>query len=442
MKPDRFKELVVIAYPNQWHWVLSLEYINQRISQGAHVEVLDLSWCGELGVRNLIRKYLGFRRFHSRCVSWLKTNEIQYSKSHYVSKENPGIDFTKITILSPEDCGASFNSIVERSGELLVQAIPNKEIIIQEFAAMNSIKRTMNHLVSEDFQRVVTVNGRFTKNAAVKEWAIHNNKQTLLLEFGSSQQKFEIFWDSPHSMKECQNKIDTFWKSYGFTDSEKLMEKYMDRFVESVTEKGNVWRTKMTEGAAPSKNALKRCVFFASTESEYAGVGDKPVPGNFKNQVDSFRGLVSALDLNEWEIYLRRHPKHKSARMDDPEQHLWQEFEDRENIYILPPESEVDSIELARSADLNANYCSSIAMELIGLGIQNVITLGPAPWNELIPQQFCANSKSIRDFVSKGNQSLSKANILPWVVYSKNFGIDFTLFKFHPKNSTWSFTLN
>lgn len=438
MKPESQKELVVIAYPNQWHWALSLEYINLQRSQGIFIEVLDLSWCGELGWRVKLRRSLKFRRFQYSCIKWLEKNRIKYSEIKIVEKRKPHLDFTRNSILSYKDCGVALNSIVERSGELQVRVLSYKNIIVDELIAMNSVESALRRINSRNFDKVVTVNGRFTKNAVIKEWAKSNLKETQLLEFGASRQKFEIFSDSPHSMEEVQRKIDSFWREFP-SKSDEFCQNEMDSYIESITEKTHAWRTRMIEGTAPAKTSKKRCTFFASTEAEYAGVGDKIEDGNFMNQVESFKALLLALDLKEWEIYLRRHPRHRFASNRDPEQHLWREFENSPNIVVLPPESNVDSIELARSSDLNVNYCSSISMELIALGIQNVITLGPAPWNNLIPQQYCPNFNLLQTFLSRNNVFLDRKSILPWVIYTRNFGRNFELFRFNSNKSSWSF---
>lgn len=441
MKPDSQIELVVIAYPNQWHWVLSLEYINLRRSEGIFVEVLDLSLCGELGWRVKIKKNLKFGRFQNSCIKWLEKNKIKYREIQVVERRKPQIDFTRESILSSEDCGVALNSIVERSGELQVQVSRYENIIVEELVAMNSIESALRGIDCSNFNKVVTVNGRFTKNAAVKKWAKSNLKDTQLLEFGASHQKFEIYSDSPHSMVEVQRKIDSFWREY-LSKSDEFYQNEVNRFIESITEKTHAWRTRMIEGTAPVKTSKKRCTFFASTEAEYVGVGDKIEDGNFRNQVESFKALLLALDLKEWEIYLRRHPRHSFASNRDPEQYLWREFENSPNIIVLPPESNVDSIELARSSELSVNYCSSISMELIALGIQNVITLGPAPWNNLIPQQYCPNFNRLQKYLSRKKIFVDRKSILPWIIYTRNFGRNFELFTFNSNKSSWSFIKN
>ena len=301
---------------------------------------------------------------------------------------------------------------------------------------MNSVNGALEKIEIDNYDKVVTVNGRFTKNATVAAWVKSSSKKLLLLEFGSTQEKFDVFEISPHSMREIQNKIERFWNQYGVDKYQVLASNFMKKFVKTITEK-NLWRSNMLDGHAPSKTTKKRCVFFASTEAEYAGVGDEIEAGNFRNQVEGFRGLLSALDPKEWEIYLRRHPKHPSVKNGDPEQHLWQEFENKHGVYILLPESDVDSIELASGADLNVNFCSTIAMELIAIGITNVITLGPAPWNNLIPTRYCPNPILLKSFLSRQLDHLSEASILPWITYINTFGESFKLFDFDPKKSSW-----
>jgi hypothetical protein len=436
MNKEANKQLLVICYPNQWHWVLSLEYLHQQQVSGLEIDVLDLSLCGESRDFETAKKSLSFMKFRIGCRNWLKDNDTRYFQTRLIRRDRPRIDFEANPILSQDDFGPAFNSIVEHSGELLVNSLPNRKLITREFMAMNSVNAALEKIQIENYDTVVTVNGRFTKNATVAMWAKNGSKKLLLLEFGSTQEKFDVFEISPHSMREIQTKIERFWNQYEVNKHQVLPSDLMKKFVKTITER-NIWRSKMLDGHAPSKTTKKRCVFFASTEAEYAGVGDEVEAGNYRNQVEGFRGLLSALDSKEWEIYLRRHPKHPSVENGDPEQHLWQEFENTVGVCIVPPESEVDSIELARGADLNVNFCSTIAMELIAIGITNVITMGPAPWNNLIPSRYCPNASLLQAFLLKQPDQLNEASILPWVTYINTFGESFKLFDFDSKRSSW-----
>lgn len=431
------KELVVIAYPNQWHWVLSLEYINRRINQGAEIEVLDLSWCGEYGLRSAIRRQLKFRHFEDACVKWLASKSVVCRRKSTIIKNAYRHQVEKEDKITKEDCGPAFNSIVERTGELNVNYSSNKRVIIQEFNAMASVNAALSEVDANQYDHVTTVNGRFTKNATVATWSKSNSKDTSLLEFGSSLQRFEVFSNSPHSMNEVEEKIEKLWDQFDPSERASLASRFLTKFVEASTLAENVWRSKMLLGNAPAQTEKKRCVFFSSTEAEYAGVGDSIAEGNFKNQVDAFRGLLNVIDFNTWEVYLRRHPKHPNTSHGDPEQHLWQEFELHESVIVLPPDSAIDSIELAKSADLNVNYCSTIAVELIASGVNNVLTLGPAPWNRLVPSRFCPSESSIKQILDNELDEINSAQLLPWFLYTNLFGEGFKLFDYCSANSTW-----
>jgi hypothetical protein len=155
----------------------------------------------------------------------------------------------------------------------------------------------------------------------------------------------------------------------------------------------------MRPGFAPKKSNKKRCTFFASTEAEYAGVGDILPKGYFKNQVEAFRYLCEYLDPNIWEIFLRRHPQNPMSKIKDPEFFLWEEFEFFKNVTIIEPDSIVDSLALGLGSDLCVNYCSSISMELVVHGAKEVITMGPAPWNKLIPKHTAQSKVSLKTYL-------------------------------------------
>jgi hypothetical protein len=195
----------------------------------------------------------------------------------------------------------------------------------------------------------------------------------------------------------------------------------------------------MIPGHRPPIGEKKVCVFFASTETEYAGVGDLVLDGNFTNQVEAFIGLLEVLNPNEWDVFLRRHPKNPSNSSQDPEAFLWAEFESYSNVQMVSPESPIDSIALGGEADLIVNYCSIIAMEFVARGFQNVLTLGPAPWNRLIPSRYLSTKSSIAKFLVEERPKISIEEILPWAYFNSNFGEDFKLLDFDKSKTKWMF---
>lgn len=438
------KQIVVICYPNDWHWVLSLEYINEQLGRGAHVEVWDFSWLAEKGPKQALKKIIGGTELQRSARIWLRKNnvEIQTFRTNLKAKNLSlkEFDFIKSqhSHLDATKHRKIFNTVVEKIGNLNVELKQYRREILEELLKSNAVLEALGMMKTVEPLTMITVNGRFTKNASVREWSIKNKLPLRLLEFGSSEEKFEVFEESPHSVSEITRKMYTYWDFEPIEIRNQIAKDYLDALVNNKVSKVH-WRDKMKERILPPLNTEKKvCVFFSSTESEHAGLGDQVDPNKFQNQVEAFRGIINALPSNEWQIFLRRHPRNPDTNAaQDPEEHLWAEFYETSNVTIIEPESQVDSIELGVRADLVGNYWSTIAIELIARGQHSVITLGDAPWNAMIPNHETRTIAAIEEFLTIRPKRIDIEKLYPWAHYYATFGKEFRLFMFSKSIGKW-----
>ena len=197
----------------------------------------------------------------------------------------------------------------------------------------------------------------------------------------------------------------------------------------------------MQRNLIPPKSKPHSCVFYTSTEAEYAGVGDFIPTPKYQNQVQAFRAIVEELPADEWEIFLRRHPANPRGEVKDAEQLLWAEFEKISNVVVIEPESPVDSIALGMSADLAVNYCSIIAMELVARGAQNVITMGPSPWQGLLPHRQIESNFSLTDTLEVIKERVALENILPLCFYLSNHGTNVQVTRYLGTENNWKHSI-
>jgi hypothetical protein len=260
----------------------------------------------------------------------------------------------------------------------------------------------------------------------------------VLLEFGSSEETFEEFNVSPHSVSEVTAKMIEYWEAAPEKPRLEKARAYLRSIARNDLSKIQ-WRAKMIEADLPNfPQDRKICVYFASTESEEAGLGDLVKAGQFKSQVEAFQGLLESLPASEWHIFLRRHPRNPETKNSfDPEEHLWESFLEVKNVTVIEPDASVDSIELGLRADLVANYWSGIAIELLLRGKNRVITLGDAPWNYFVPSNSTRSRGEITKFMSRPTPDFDIASIYPWAYYYSTFGKPFDLFQFDRQLAKW-----
>jgi hypothetical protein len=106
-------------------------------------------------------------------------------------------------------------------------------------------------------------------------------------------------------------------------------------------------------------------------------------------------------------------------------------------VTIFEPNSKVDSLELGNSADLIASYWSTINLEFIMRGKRNVITMGQAPWNNLIPENHTSTEIKLIKFLNSDFPEYNINRIYPWAFYQSSHGIDFKIVNTDPKTGKW-----
>lgn len=444
MNNGNSKQLLVIAYPQDWHWALSVEYILAESTKNQKFHVLDLSYPGQLELRSFLRWVLGGNRLRKTGLKLLEHNQnAKILKSQvFFSSICAFIDSTiEMTTLEPtlnfQNSTTIYNSCVEKSGNLNPATRKNFGTIFKEVFARNLTRRILENLDYSRYGRVVTVNGRFTKNAVVKEWASSKSLPCRLIEFGASKESFQIYEVSPHSMSELEGKVNEFWENAEDSFRQRVGREYLTKLSvdKPITEIN--WRAKMQRNLIPPKEKPNSCVFFTSTEAEYAGVGDFVQASNYQNQVQAFRAIVKELPVDEWQIFLRRHPDNPRGEVKDAEHLLWDEFKKFSNVFIIEPESPVDSIALGMSADLAVNYCSIIAIELVARGAQNVITMGPSPWQGLLPQRQIETNFTLAGTLELMKERVEPERILPLCFYLSNHGISFQETRYLEAENNW-----
>ena len=441
MDTSQQRFLVVICYPNDWHWVLSTEFVLSLSNQNVLIDILDLSTTEENSFRLLFKKLFKKDNLKRSLRKILKNSDANFVGRKYVLSEkikNKFLFCKKFSSTVNLNNHPALNSIIEKIGNLKISKTRDKYVIRKELSAYNSVMNVISCINLDLYSMVVTVNGRFSKNAAVVKRCRDLQLKTNLIEFGSTLSKFEVFEDSPHSMIEAEKKIRICWDNAPEEHRTRIASNYLSDLVLSSSENRYGWRDLMIEGSIPKQKLTNRCTFFASTEAEYAGgVGDEIMEGNFRNQVEAFQSLVDLLPAKDWEIFLRRHPRARHGSDIDPEEFLWSDFTDIPNVFIVSPDSEIDSISLGLSSNFVMNFSSSIAIELAVRGFQSFATLGPAPWNQLLPKHYTPNVRTLKIFFDNPPSSMKITDLYPWAFYVATFGKDFLAIKYDNKKKKW-----
>ncbi len=448
MNNNNSTQLLVIAYPQDWHWAISIEYFFAQRDVHQQFHVLDVSFAGQLELRSFLRWIIGGNRLRKTGLKLLNQDSAsKLLKSRVFFKTLRALvdalnDMTRLEpTLNFQNSTTIYNSCVEKSGNLNPITRENFGMIFKEVFARNLTQRILEDLDYSLYGRVVTVNGRFTKNAVIKEWASSKSIPCRLIEFGASKESFQVYEISPHSMNEIEYKIREFWESAGESYRQRVGRDYLTKLSQDKPITEINWRVKMQRNLIPRTDKPYSCVFFTSTEAEYAGVGDFVPASKYQNQVQAFKAIVNTLPGDEWQIFLRRHPANPQNETKDAEHLLWEEFKNFSNVFIIEPDSPIDSIALGMSADLVANYCSIIAMELVARGAQNVITMGPSPWQGLLPERQIQKNFSLEETLEIIKERVLPEKILPLCFYLSSHGFRFRITRYFESENNWKHSI-
>jgi len=286
-------------------------------------------------------------------------------------------------------------------------------------------KTTNDKLKDTSFCEVFIPNGRIVNSAATAAAVRNLGITTTIIERGARPGKFELFDYSPHSAIERRSHLENTWDKTDWHDRARLAREYIElrRDVDPIS--GVAWTRNMSLGALPKFDSRKLCVIYTSTELEFAVFGDCVPLGNFSVQKEAVKALIDALDPDDWQVIVRRHP-YKTKVSKDPERRNWEFLSSYPNVVEIRPDSPVDSYALGQVATLVAHYDSSIGPELIATQKTPVISVGNVFWEDS-ESQYLINSHSKVESANFGALSVRNIeDIYPWALYMSTFGKDFS----------------
>lgn len=434
------KSLFIMCDYSGWSWGMGLEFINHELKNGRNYEVLDLSFVGELNLKMVIKLFFGGFKMRRDTLKYLKLNRIKLIK----------YNFRRIIVNDeqikhyPLEISPAINSIVEKSEtidlELIQKTKKGLKIIRNEIKKSNLIYALLSSINLTDYSKIITVNGRFTKSATVIRFCKEKSISYGLLEGGGKISSFQLFEISPHSTKEVQDKIDDLWSNAYEPNRSQIAREYINNLIINRQLGKFNYRSNMVVDKIPDLSSKKICVFYASSEWEYFGLYEDLTADYFRNQTAAFKALLKCLDRDIWDVYLRRHPSSSKSKDHDGEKVIWEDFLGKSNIHVIAPNSDIDSLALGYKADLIASFASTINVEFLAREFHNVITLGPAPWNHLIPERYLPTEEKIKEFVNSYHDKISSNKLLPWAYYQSESGTQFELVTTDDKSGIWKIT--
>lgn len=313
------KNILIMCESSGWQWGIGTEFINFELKNGFFYDVIDLSFLGEFTLKSRIKLMFGGFRMRKESLEFFKRKNLKITK-HFTLRK---FQNQKTIEHFPIEQSPAINSIVERCQTIDLELIKadkkNIKIAENEFHKSNLVYTVLKKIDFSNVEKVVTINGRFTKSATIVKFCKENAIKLDLLEGGNKSSSFQVFEVGPHSTQEIQEKINQLWNTAVEPYRSEISRKYLDNMVQSRGIPGIDFRSRIVWDKVPKFSGKKILAFFASSEWEYYGVRESLPSSHFQNQIEALTALVEILDKDVWDIYIRRHPVGHNSDQDDGE---------------------------------------------------------------------------------------------------------------------------
>jgi|694.fasta_scaffold04272_10 hypothetical protein len=428
--------------PTDWQRVLIGEYALSQLAGQKEIVIYDFESLGEpllksllrtLGVRSkLKRELLKVLRKQGIRIIYPSLLTIIYSRIECLNNsklptyiESDDLQFSNI-----------YPNLVNLTDELKISVSDNSRTVRHERAKSHGILRALSQVDIDGLKLGVLVNGRFTKSLTIRFYFASTDVPLRILEYASTQERYEIFQISPHSNSELGEKIVSTWNS---ADPEKrgiVAEEFFETLRHRDPSAGINWTSAMIKNSLPEIPRNKKVLtFFSSSEKEFVGVRDEIAENEFKTQASALNAILEIAPGKDWVVYLRRHPKRPDSSGVDVEDAVWEQCRKHDHLIEIDPSSHVDSFALAFESDVVAHYDSSIGPQLINMGHSKVITLSKTSWSSFDEHHNLRTKEVLRSYLNNPGNYLP--DVKPWGYFRAIYGNPIENFVLDRTNMTW-----
>jgi hypothetical protein len=275
-------------------------------------------------------------------------------------------------------------------------------------------------------------NGRFINNRAMVEAAIESNIPYYIHERGANKTKYSISDHVIHDMQKIQDKVISFWNQDEIKSNRIDIGKkfFIDR--KNRVEQGWTTFTKNQKkglGINIDLEGRKLIAYFASSNDEYAAVGDIVNWGIWENQNNAVEHLIDVVSNNK-ELFLaiRLHPHLINKHSLDLKK--WLDLKLPTNAMLMMPDDDLDTYTLIEQASIVVTCGSTVGIESVFWGTPS-ITIGPSLYSKLGADYLPKNREELKNMILSNNLVATREATLPYGYYFSSYGTDFTYYKPH-----------
>ena len=369
----------------------------------------------------------------------LNKNKIQYikewSKTYNQKKELRNFQYKekKINInlgISVESSLLSMykNYDFKNDNEVIQKALYSAAIIFN---------RSVEIIKKKKPSVIITFNNRFAISRPIIEAAKFCKIKVIRHEVGSSEDKYEIFYDDVHNLKARGETIYKYWNKTAKTLRLKnaktffLMPYKKTKKINTGSGKINSFSLKQDEKIQLPKNK-KIVTFFTSSNYEFEALSSDLLSfshsKDFKDQISALKSLVSIIKkLKNYLLIIRVHPSSKNSNFENS---FWEKYKSK-NIKIIKSESRINSFDLLKKSDYIVTYGSTLAVHAAYYNKPS-ITLRKHVFSKSNVLIEPKDKQELYKVLNKNYSRDTREKCLPYGNYIMSFGTKFKYFKTDP----------
>ena len=453
-------KVLVVNSRNDIHcWRFSFEAFCTARDQGLDVSFIDLShldpsWTIFMHAKYALRKILRVPHYSSDISKIIKDSSntlLKTTRFNSQSISNFFISLNDVYLrtmprIEEEMNVATHSWVSSQVGNTKYEW--NARSKFQCFRAIQSQRNTravISRLLSKNsFETILTFNGRFPVDSTVVKVCKEYFIKYYLFDGGSLSgnnfNRIQYFSQSPHSINELKEKIDSYWENSQDETRLSIAKSSLDAIVLGKRALGSDfnWNTS-TEKANSNYDWSKTIVFFASSDWELGAINEWLPKNGFTSQFLAAEALHKVCRQRGLDLVIKLHPirkNYRGRRSEKSEALAWKNFRDREGVHIVGHEVPVNPIFLASRALMSAGFRTSVTAQTMYLGFPTVI-MGDVPWRDDQKNfNFATNELQLDGFIEKhvaGNLPRVELNpIFKWAYYHAVCGKKMLYSKFTP----------
>jgi hypothetical protein len=296
------------------------------------------------------------------------------------------------------------------------------EIALQLKIAAELTNAISSLIADLDLDFVATTNDRLLPAAVALATARRDGIKTRVFYWGSDLDSVMVYGTSLYSQDDWRQHVNAAWQlNLGDPATADRAERRLADI--AMRPAGTLFTEAMTTGLVPPRTRKRRVVLFPNTPWEFSATEGRrdSITADQLQCFEVFLGALRDLGSDDWEVVVRHHPTHPVLG-DRSESSAWQKLRETYDLLEFAADSQIDSYELAQTADLCVVWRSSIGVELMTRGIPT-ICLDETFWLPSDSPYVCRDQTAITASLKSIPDPPNAQKFAPYVNFQYGWGV-------------------